>query len=70
MYVRYETPDPITARLVQAMSSIQSTPAATEFIRKFGSDPLTLSPVQLREFQVRETERFRRIASEVGIQPQ
>ena len=70
MYIRSETPDAVTARLVDALQKILSTPSAREFIAKIGSDPMPLPPADMRKFQIRETERFRRIADGAGIKPQ
>lgn len=70
LYIRGDTPEPITARLVEALQKILATPAAREFIAKIGSEPLALGPVEMRRFQLSETERFRRIAEGAGIKPQ
>ncbi len=70
MYVRAETPDAVTARLVDAMQKILGTAAAREFIAKIGSDPMVLGPADMRKFQISETERFRRIADGAGIKPE
>lgn len=70
MYIRSETPEPVTARLVEAMQKILATPGAREFIAKIGSDPLPLAPAEMRKFQLSEIERFRRIAEGAGIKPQ
>lgn len=70
MYIRAETPDPVTVRLVEAMQKILATQGAKEFIAKIGSDALPLGPVEMRKFQVSETERFRRIADGAGIRPE
>ena len=67
MYIRSETPDAVTARLVEAMQKILATPGAKEFTAKIGSDPMGLAPAEMRKFQVGETERFRRIADGAGI---
>ncbi|MBH1963579.1 MAG: tripartite tricarboxylate transporter substrate binding protein [Comamonadaceae bacterium] len=69
MYVRAETPAPVTDKLAQTMGKLLSTPAAIAFVQKFGSDPLTLSPAEMRKFQISEIERFRKVASDAGIQP-
>ena len=69
-YVRSETPDAITSRLVEAMRKILATPGAKEFIAKIGSDPMPPGPAEMRRFQLSETERFRRIAEGAGIKPE
>jgi len=70
MYVRIETPEPATARLVETMQKILATQGARDFIAKIGSDPMALDPVEMRRFQLSETERFRRIADGAGIKPE
>ena len=70
MYIRSDTPDAITARLVDAMQKILATPGAKEFTAKIGSDPMALPPAEMRKFQISETERFKRIADGAGIKPE
>ena len=70
MYIRSETPDAVTSRLVDAMQKILAAPGAKEFTAKIGSDPMALPPAEMRRFQISETERFRRIAEGAGIKPQ
>ena len=70
MYIRSETPEPVTARLVDAMQKILATPVAREFIARIGSEPMALAPVEMRKFQISETERFRLVAQSAGIKPQ
>ena len=70
MYIRSETPDAVTARLVDVMQKILATPGAREFTARIGSDPMGLAPAEMRKFQISETERFRRIADGAGIKPE
>ena len=70
LYIRSDTPDAVTAKLVDAMQKILASPGAKEFTAKIGSDPMALPPAEMRKFQVSETERFRRIAEGAGIKPQ
>ena len=70
IYVRAETPEPATAKLVDAMQTILATRGAKDFIARIGSDPMALAPSEMRKFQHSETERFRRIAEGAGIRPQ
>ena len=67
MYIRSETPEAVTARLVEAIQKILATPGAREFTAKIGSDPMPLNPADMRKFQISETERFRRISNAAGI---
>ena len=70
MYIRAETPDAVTNRLVDAMQKILATQGAREFIAKIGSDPMALAPAEMRKFQISETERFRKVAEAAGIKPE
>lgn len=70
MYIRSETPDAVTGRLVEAMQKILASQGAREFIAKIGSDPMALGPAEMRKFQVSETERFRKVAEGAGIKPE
>jgi tripartite-type tricarboxylate transporter receptor subunit TctC len=70
IYVRTETPDALTAKLVEAVKKIIASPAGKAFIAKIGSDPLPLAGDDMRKFQLDETERFRRVALGAGIKPE
>lgn len=70
LYVRSETPAAVTNRLVEAMQKVLATSAAREFIARIGSEPLALTPAEMRKFQISETERFHQIAERAGIKPQ
>ncbi len=70
LYIRSETPEAVTTRLVEAMQKILATPVAREFITKIGSEPMAFAPAEMRRFQMSETERFRRVAESAGIKPQ
>ena len=69
LYIRSETPDAITTKLVDAMQKILATPGAKEFTAKIGSDPMPLPPADMRKFQIKEIERFKAIADGAGIKP-
>ena len=70
LYIRSDTPDAVTNRLVEAMQKILATPAAREFIAKIGSESMAFAPPEMRKFQISEAERFRRIAERAGIKPE
>ena len=70
MYIRSETPQDVSTKLIDAMQKILTTPGAKEFIAKIGSEPMPPGPAEMRKFQVSETERFRQIANSAGIKPQ
>ena len=70
LYLRSETPEGVTAKLVETMQKILATQSAKDFIARIGSDPMALAPPDMRRFQLSEIERFRRIADGAGIKPQ
>ena len=70
MVVRADTPDAVTNKLVEALRRILAAPAAKEFATKIGSELMQADPIEMRKFQLSETERFRRIADVAGIKPQ
>lgn len=70
IYIRTETPEAVTSKLVDAVKKIMASAAGKAFIAKIGSDPLPLAGDDMRKFQLDETERFRRVASGAGIKPE
>ena len=70
LYVRSETPEPVTQKLVETLQKIMATQGTKDYIRSIGSDPLNLQANEMRQFQRSETERFKRIADGAGIRPQ
>jgi tripartite-type tricarboxylate transporter receptor subunit TctC len=70
MVIRADTPEPVTAKLVEAVNKILASQAAKDFTARIGSEQLLLGPTEMRKFQQSETERFRRIADGAGIKPQ
>ena len=70
IYIRTETPEAVTGKLVDAVKKIMASAAGKAFIAKIGSDPLPLAGDDMRKFQLDETERFRRVASGAGIKPE
>ena len=70
LVIRAETPEPVSARLVQAINRILASQAAKDFTARIGSEQLLLGPADMRTFQLSEIDRFRRIADGAGIKPQ
>ena len=70
IYIRTETPEAVTSKLVDAVKKIMASSAGKAFIAKIGSDPLPLAGDDMRKFQLEETERFRRVALGAGIKPE
>jgi tripartite-type tricarboxylate transporter receptor subunit TctC len=70
IYIRTETPEAVTAKLVDTVKKIIASPTGKSFIAKIGSDPLPLAGDEMRKFQMDETERFKRVALGAGIKPE
>ncbi len=70
LVIRADTPEPVAAKLEQAIQKILATQAAKDFTVRIGSEQLLLGPADMRKFQQSEIERFRRIADGAGIKPQ
>ena len=68
-YVRSQTPDPITAKLADALKKIMATPEGKELMKAQGMEFVPLSSAEMLRFNRAELERFTRIARAAGIQP-
>ena len=69
-YVRGETPDDIVDKLADAMRKALLSDEGKAYQAKTGGTPLLFTPKEMRDFQVREYERFRRVAESAGIKQQ
>jgi tripartite-type tricarboxylate transporter receptor subunit TctC len=69
-YVRSETPDEVTAKLVDALQKVLATNEARDFMIKTSGELMSYAPVAMRKFQRDELDRFRRIAEVAGIKPE
>jgi tripartite-type tricarboxylate transporter receptor subunit TctC len=69
-YVRAETPDDIVEKLADAMRKAFAMDESKAYLAKTPGQPLMLGPKEMREFQQREYERFKRVAEAAGIKPQ
>jgi tripartite-type tricarboxylate transporter receptor subunit TctC len=70
LYVRSETPDDVTARLVEAMSKVLASQPSKDFAKKIGSEMMTGSPAAMKTFQENEIATFRRVAEAAGLTAQ
>ncbi len=71
LFARSETPDSVIAKLWGAMEKAFATQEAVDAVSKSGGSLLMpLGPVEMRKFQVDETEKNRKIAKIAGIEPQ
>lgn len=69
-YVRAETPDDVTGKLVDALQKALASNEAREFVKSTGAELMPFPPEVMRKFQRDELERFRRIADAAGIKPE
>jgi tripartite-type tricarboxylate transporter receptor subunit TctC len=71
LYVRTETPEPITNKLSAAMQRVLTSPQAQEYlVNTGGGELMPLGPTQMRKMQLDELERFREIIKTSGFKPE
>ena len=68
-FVRAETPDDVTQKLVDSFKKVMASPEARTYQASQPAMLMDLGPVELRAFVTAELERFRRIALAAGIEP-
>lgn len=69
-FVRAETPDDVVDKLAAAMHKAMTSEAGRAYQATLPSAPLTMGPKELGEFQLREYQRFKRVADLAGIRPE
>ncbi len=67
VYVRSEVPQDITAKLTEAMKKVRASPATDAFAKKVGSEMMSFTPEQMRQFQEKEIATFKRVAQSAGL---
>jgi tripartite-type tricarboxylate transporter receptor subunit TctC len=70
LYVLSATPDGPTTKLATTMKKILASDAARKFVLTAGTELLPLGPEEMRVFQLKEAERFKRLADLAGVKPQ
>ena len=66
-FVRAETPEPIRAKLAQAIQAVMTAPETVElFYRPKGTEGVPLNAAQMRALQLEEIQRFTKIAKTVS----
>jgi tripartite-type tricarboxylate transporter receptor subunit TctC len=70
LYVRADTPDPITQQLADAMQKVLASEAANAYARRLGSEIMAMGAANMRRFELSELERFRMVAEKAGIKPE
>ncbi len=70
VYVRTETPNDITERLVDAMQKVLAAQSTQDFARGIGSELIVGGPAVIRQFQMDQYQNFQRVAGLAGIKPE
>jgi tripartite-type tricarboxylate transporter receptor subunit TctC len=70
VYVRTETPNDITERLVDAMQKVLAAQSTQDFARGIGSELIVGGPAVMRQFQMDQYQNFQRVAGLAGIKPE
>ena len=69
-FVRADTPDDAVEKLAAAIEKIMNSDAGKTYHASLPSQPMRMGPKALGEFQLREYQRFKRVADTAGIQPE
>jgi len=69
-FVRAETPTEIVDKLAAAVHKAMTSEEGRAYQATLPSAPLMMGPKELGEFQLREYQRFKRVAELAGIQPE
>ena len=70
VYVRTETPNDITERLVDAMQKVLAAQSTQDFAKGIGSELIVGGPAVMRQFQMDQYQNFQRVAGLAGIKPE
>jgi len=69
-YVRADTPAAVVDVLSSALQKVLNSSAEKAYAIETMVELMPLTPEPMRQFQVQEIERFKKVAHEAGIQPQ
>ena len=69
-FMRTETPDDIVDKLAAALHKAMTSDAGRAYQATLPSTALLMGPKELGEFQLREYQRFKRVAEAAGIKPE
>jgi len=69
-FMRAETPDDVVEKLAGAIQKIMTSDAGKAYHGSLPSQPMMMGPKALGEFQLREYQRFKRVADTAGIHPE
>lgn len=69
-FMRADTPDDVVEKLAAAIQKIMVSDAGKAYHASLPSQPMMMGPKALGEFQLREYQRFKRVADAAGIHPE
>jgi tripartite-type tricarboxylate transporter receptor subunit TctC len=69
-FMRAEIPDDVVETLAAAIQKIMVSDAGKAYHASLPSQPMMMGPKALGEFQLREYQRFKRVAETAGIHPE
>jgi len=69
-FLRADTPDDVVEKLAAAIEKIMNSDAGKAYHASLPSQPMRMGPKALGEFQLREYQRFKRVADAAGIHPE
>ncbi len=69
-FLRAETPDEVVDKLAAAIQKIMVSDVGRAYHASLPSSPMMMGPKELGAFQLREYQRFKRVADAAGIKPE
>ncbi len=69
-FLKADTPDDVVEKLAAAIEKIMNSDAGKAYHASLPSQPMRMGPKALGEFQLREYQRFKRVADTAGIHPE
>lgn len=69
-FLKADTPDDVVDKLAAAIEKVMNSDAGRAYHASLPSQPMRMGPKALGEFQLREYQRFKRVADAAGIHPE
>ncbi|MES2716871.1 MAG: tripartite tricarboxylate transporter substrate binding protein [Pseudomonadota bacterium] len=69
-FLRADTPDDVVEKLAAAIQKVMTSDAGRAYHASLPSQPMMMGPKALGDFQLREFQRFKRVADAAGIHPE
>lgn len=64
------TPAPVLSRLSRLFAQIVASPETRDYYTALNAEPMLAGPEELRSYQLREVDLWKRVAASAGIEPQ